>query len=165
MITDLPSRIQRLLVAQPLLNASREYLEPYRLGKLEGCLLWYGYVLDEGNCIVTTCVRPPQTNRPRSYSISAEGMRTVRHAVRPFGLLLLVQIHTHPVEAFFSEWDEQNALNKAPGALNMILPDYGSAPWIDTNRFCVVENDGAENWRPWEADDWKRLEILPAGVG
>jgi proteasome lid subunit RPN8/RPN11 len=161
MITELPHRIERLLVGPGLLGRSRELLDPFRARKVEGCLLWFGYVLDAETCIATTCMCPAQTNRPRTYEISAGSMRDVRRSVRPHGLLLLVQIHSHPAAAFFSEWDEGHALNNRAGSLNMIVPDYGNARWVDAERFCMVERDDHGRWREWSSDEWRRLVHVP----
>jgi len=74
----------------------------------------------------------------------------------------VLQAHTHPRKAYFSEWDEENALNKAPGALNLVIPDYGAADWINPTTFCMVEMDDARNWIPWQKGDWQRLKVVPA---
>jgi hypothetical protein len=162
MITELPSRIDTLLVGSAVLKRSRELLEPFRARKVEGCLLWFGYVLDNDTCVVTTCVKPTQASYATTYTISAEAVREVRRHVRPHRLMLLVQIHTHPKDAYFSQWDEEHALNKRPGALNMIVPDHGNIRWIETERFCIVERTGAERWEPWSKQDWsRRLVIVP----
>ncbi len=164
MITELPKVIRKLLIIDGVIVQARELVESFRAKKVEGCLLWYGYVLDEDTCLITTCVSPRQNNNRTSYEISAESIREVRRTVRPFGLLLLMQVHTHPKEAYFSEWDEQNALNKRPGALNMIIPDYGNVSWIDADRFCIVEMDDAGEWRTWSEDDWHRIQMIPSGT-
>ena len=161
MITELPARINRLSISQRVIDASLALVEPARTNQVECCLLWFGYVLDEETCFATTCVYPPQVNRARSYDIPAEAMRTVRQNVRPHGLLLLLQIHTHPQLAFFSDWDAEHAFNKRQGALNLILPDYGNAPWLDTARFCMVEMNNRDEWQPWQQNDWRRLQIVP----
>jgi hypothetical protein len=161
MITELPRRIGRLLVIPGVLERSRELLDPFRARSVEGCLLWYGYVLDAETCIATTCVCPAQTSHPRTYEISAGSMREVRRLVRPHGLLLLVQTHSHPARAFFSEWDEEHVLNNRTGALNMIVPEYGNVRWIDTERFCMVERDDRGQWREWSPDEWTRLVTVP----
>jgi Prokaryotic homologs of the JAB domain len=161
MITELPRRIGRLLVSPGILERSRELLEPFRVRNVEGCLLWYGYVLDVDTCLVATCVCPAQINRATMYDIPAESMRDVRQRVRPHRLLLLVQIHSHPTRAYFSEWDEEHALNNRAGALNMILPDYGNARWIDNHRFCMVERNEIGQWERWSAEDWGRLVSVP----
>jgi hypothetical protein len=160
-ITVLPTRIDTLLVGSAVLGRSRELLEPFRARKVEGCLLWFGYVLDAGTCVVTTCVKPPQASYATTYAISAEAVREVRRHVRPHRLLLLVQIHTHPKDAYFSQWDEEHALNNRLGALNMIVPHYGNIRWIETERFCMVERTRAERWEPWSQQDWSRLVIVP----
>jgi Prokaryotic homologs of the JAB domain len=161
MITELPSRIARLLVSQGVLDRSSELFEPFRARSIEACLLWYGYVLDSDTCLVTTCVRPAQTSRATSYEISAESMRGVRQQVRPHRLLLLTQLHSHPAEAFFSEWDEDHALNNRSGALNLVIPDYGDARWIDTEHFCMVERNEKGHWERWSHQEWDRLLIVP----
>jgi hypothetical protein len=161
MITELPSRVGRLLVTPGVLEHSRELFDPFRSRNVEGCLLWYGYVLDGDTCIVTTCVRPTQASYATTYAIPAASMRDVRRQVRPHNLLLLVQIHSHPAKAFFSDWDEDHALNNRMGALNMIVPDYGNARWIDTGRFCMVERNDAGQWERWSAADWGRLVTIP----
>ncbi|WP_036053468.1 Mov34/MPN/PAD-1 family protein [Bradyrhizobium sp. URHD0069] len=161
MITELPQCIGRLLVTPGVLERSRELLDPFRTLRVEGCLLWYGFVLDSQSCLVTTCVCPTQKSDATTYDIPAESMRDVRRAVRPHGLLLLVQIHSHPTRAFFSVEDEEHALNSRPGALNMIVPDYGNARWIEQNRFCIVERNETGQWERWSSKDWNRLIIVP----
>jgi hypothetical protein len=164
MITELPRRIERLLTGPRLLERSRELLDPCRARKVEGCLLWYGYVLDQQTCLVTTCVRPAQRSYARTYEIPADSMRDVRQRVRVHRLLLIVQIHSHPAKAFFSTWDEQHALNKQVGAFNMVVPDYGNVPWIDIEQFCMVEQIEG-HWRRWTRQDWDRLVIVPDALG
>jgi hypothetical protein len=161
MITELPRRIDRLLVSRGVLERSRDLLDPFRARSIEGCLLWYGYVLDDDTCIVTTCVCPAQVGYATRYEIPAESIRDVRRQVRPHNLLLLVQIHSHPAKAFFSDWDEEHALNNRMGALNMVVPEYGNARWIDTGRFCMVERNDAGQWEQWSAVDWGRLVTIP----
>jgi hypothetical protein len=161
MIIELPHCIDRLLVTPSILERSRELLDPFRLCRVEGCLLWYGFVLGPDTCLVTTCVCPAQESRPTTYKISSESMRDVRRRVRPHGLLLLVQIHSHPTRAFFSQSDEQHALNNRSGALNMVVPDYGNTRWIDEDRFCMVERTEVGEWQRWSAEDWGRLITVP----
>lgn len=165
MISELPNKIDPLLVSSAVLSRSRELLEPYSLRQVEVCLLWYGYVVDDSTCIVTTCVRPEQESRAKNYEISAAAMREVRKQVRPHRLLLIVQVHTHPAEAYFSSWDQQHALNNRTGALNMVIPDYGRARWIDPSGFCMVERTGDGGWRSWSRDDWRRLVTVPDILG
>jgi hypothetical protein len=75
--------------------------------------------------------------------------------------LLIVQLHSHPAEAYFSTWDEEHALNTQAGALNLVVPDYGQARWIDAERFCMVERDEHGTWIPWSSRDWGRLLVIP----
>jgi hypothetical protein len=161
MITELPNRIGRLLITPAVLEHSRELLDPFRARRIEGCLLWYGFVLDADTCLVTICVCPAQKSRATTYEIPVESMRDVRRLVRPYGLLLLMQIHSHPKRAFFSEWDEEHALNNRAGALNMIVPDYGNTRWIDQERFCMVERNQTGQWERWSSEEWGRLVTLP----
>lgn len=161
MISELPGRIDRLLVDSGVLARSRELVDPFRVRRLEVCLLWYGYVLDAETCFVTTCVQPEQINRATTYEISAEAMREARHKLRPHRLLLIVQLHTHPARAYFSKWDQAHALNNRPGALNMVIPNYGDVPWIDAEQFCMVERNEAGHWRPWSLEDWTRMAEVP----
>jgi hypothetical protein len=160
-ITELPRRIGRLLISPGVVRHSRELLEPFRVRDIEGCLLWYGYVLDVDVCLVTTCVRPAQTSQAKMYDISADSMRDVRQQVRPHQLLLIVQIHSHPTEAFFSAWDEEHALNNRAGALNMVVPNYGNVRWFDNERLCMVERNERGQWERWLPHDWNRLVTVP----
>jgi hypothetical protein len=160
-VTELPPKIEALIVPEHIIETSRRFLEPFRARGVEGCILWYGYPGTSGECFVATVVCPEQTNDAGCYSIPSESMRAVRQATRPHGLLLLTQIHTHPRSAFFSTWDAQNALNKRPGALNMIVADFGNVRWLTPGRFNIVELDPKERWRPWSPDDWRRLRLIP----
>jgi len=162
MITELPSVIRRLLVPSSVIATTQRLLDPFKSQCVEGCVLWYGYVLDDDTCLTTTCVRPLQRSTSGNFVVPAESIRSVRKALRPHGLLMLMGIHTHPRRAFFSEWDEENALNKRKGALNMVVPDFGNVEWIDAKRFCVVEMDERGTWREWSGADWNRIQLLPS---
>lgn len=162
MITELPSVIRALLVPSNVIDTTQRLLAPFKSQCVEGCVLWHGYVLDDQTCLVTTCVRPLQKSTSSNFVVTAESIRSVRKAVRPHGLLMVMGIHTHPKRAFFSNWDEENALNKRRGALNMVVPDFGNVEWIDTARFCMVEMDASGAWQEWSAADWSRLQILPS---
>jgi hypothetical protein len=161
MITELPRRMERVLISSAVLRHSRELLDPFRLRNVEGCLLWYGYVLDAETCLVTTCVRPAQSSQTEEYDISAESMGAVRQRVRPHRLLLIVQVHSHPARAFYSSWDEQHALNTRVGALNMVVPNFGNVRWIDPEQFCMVERNERGEWERWSPHDWDRLVTVP----
>lgn len=158
---ELPSRIGELVVPQAILERSARLIAPFRKKRVEGALLWYGYRAQGDRCIVTTCVSPDQTNTFGSYSISAESMRAVRRALRPYGLLLLVQVHTHPGEAYFSDGDAEHALNKRAGALNMILPNFGRADWVTRKGFAMAEREPTPEWRIWDREDWTRIRAVP----
>jgi len=157
---ELPTHIQTLIVPQYIIERSIDLLAPFRARQVEGCLLWFGHPGSEGDCTVLTVVRPDQENKRGFYSISAASMRAVRHVMRPQNLLLLMQIHTHPKESFFSEWDAKNALNKRQGALNMVIEDFGKATWITPGPFNIVEMDEIGEWQPWAAGDWRRLKVV-----
>ncbi len=161
MITELPRRIDRLLISSSVLTRSCELLEPFRTRKVEGCLLWYGYVLDPETCLVTTCVRPIQNSQAETYDVSAQSMRDIRQGVRQHRLLLIVQIHSHPAEAFFSAWDEHHALNNRAGALNMVVPRHGNVQWVDAEQFCMVERNERGQWECWSGHDWSRIVTVP----
>jgi len=159
-MSELPPRIGTLIVPEQLIAESRTLLDPCLAQRVEGCILWYGSVISPDQCLVRLVLRPAQISRPGSYDITAEGMRNVRRQTRPLGLLLIMQIHTHPKLAFFSDWDAENALNKRPGALNLILPNYGNVQWLDQKEMCVVELDHRGRWNPWSHDDWKRINVV-----
>ncbi len=158
-MSELPTRIEELVLSETILVDSDRLISPFREKGVEGALLWFGQCLGNGRCIVMECVCPPQQNAKGSYSISGESMRLVRREVRPKNLLLLVQVHTHPKEAFFSPWDSENALNNKPGALNLVVPYYGAISWSRREGFVMVELDDHGIWRPWIVDDWERLKI------
>lgn len=159
-MSELPTRIESLIVPQQIILQSRSLLDPCRLKRVEGCILWYGSVEGTDRCVVRAALRPAQVGRPQSYDIAAEGIRDVRRQTRPLGLLLIMQIHTHPSLAYFSDWDAENALNKRPGALNMILPNYGDVQWMDSKNMCVVELNRHGQWIPWSNGDWNRISIV-----
>lgn len=78
--------------------------------------------------------------------ISRETMKQVGRDMRSRGELLLLQIHTHPGAVAFSGIDEEEAADQGPGALAMVVHEYGQTRWSGDRDVAVYERDGAGRW-------------------
>ncbi len=94
-----------------------------RVGYLDG-MRWYDPAGGEHG-VVTTVTIPNATLTEGNYRVSAESIARAGRHLPDFGLVRLVQVHTHGNGwVDHSTTDDQKAYTRRPGAISIVLPDH-----------------------------------------
>jgi proteasome lid subunit RPN8/RPN11 len=74
-------------------------------------------------------------------------------------LQVVAQVHTHPVDAFHSDGDEDGANIRYPGFYSIVLPDYGARlPSFARSAVYLCDERG-----DWVALPESCIETIPSG--
>jgi hypothetical protein len=75
--------------------------------------------------VVTTVTLPDARERDGDWEVDAEEMRRAGRHLRPYGLVRLAQVHSHPATwTGHSETDDERAFSHQTGAISIVLPGY-----------------------------------------
>lgn len=116
----------RFVVSRDVLAATESALVTFRgpEGPHEGIVFWGGLELD-GVTLFTTAVVPQAVHTEGSVQCNEASVREVVHALRPHGLGLLAQVHSHPSgDARHSDGDDRMILLPFEGMLSIVVPWY-----------------------------------------
>lgn len=117
----------QFLMPNHLLSATESALVTFRgpEGPHEGIVFWGGMEM-EGITLFTTAITPRAVHTKGSVQCDEAAVREVVHALRPHGLGLLAQVHSHPSgDARHSDGDDSMVLLPFEGMLSIVVPWYG----------------------------------------
>ena len=146
-VSSIPPTITRYRVPRNLLGRSAQALRDVGGGVKEAVILWQGRVVDHATAEVTRLIVPRQVTGPLHFNVPlAERLRILRE-IATVGEFILVQLHTHPKEAFHSEADDTMAITKHSGAISVVIADFGTR-WNGTlSDTAVFVHRGAAKWQ------------------
>jgi hypothetical protein len=150
-----PETVSRYLVPRAIILATVETLRSESAGVRESVALWQGRVLSETLAEVTKLQVPRQITGPLHFNVPLdERLRLVREVSKE-NELILVQLHTHPRQAFHSDVDDRLAITKHTGAISIVVADFGLRWNGDLLQTSVNRNLGGGRW----------IELPPSEVG
>jgi hypothetical protein len=114
----------RLVLARSCFDGLLEALAPANHRRHEGVALLLGKI-HEGIGVAAHAVRPNAVTTGGSFSIPGREMARVVGVCTRLGLDIIGQVHTHPLEAFHSEGDEEGANIRYDGYFSLVIPEYG----------------------------------------
>ena len=129
----------------------------------EGVVLWPGRVV-ENVCKGSSPIFPRQVTGPLHYRIpDDETFRIIGYIYRQ-GLVIPIQVHSHPREAFHSQVDDERAFVQHENAVSIVVPDYAnfSAPNFLTKAhfFRLMSGNWWREMPPGEVDAIIRVDDL-----
>lgn len=148
----------QLFLALGCVAALRQCVAPTLRRRHEGVAFLLGRT--DGVCAVgLTAVRPKATTGPGHFHVSSGEMARVIAYAMDLDLQIVAQVHTHPVDAFHSDGDEDGANIRYDGFISIVLPHYGAR---------LPEFTGAAIYHcrgdRWSLLDATQLVVAPAGV-
>jgi hypothetical protein len=144
--THVPETISRYRVPNAIILATAKALRDESMGIRESVALWQGRVLSGTDAEVTKLHVPRQITGPLHFNVPLdERLRLVREVSRE-NEFILVQLHTHPREAFHSDVDDRLAITKHTGAISIVVADFGRRWNGDLVQTSVNRNLGAGRW-------------------
>jgi hypothetical protein len=130
-------------------------------GRKEAVALWQGKILSETEAQVTKLIAPKQITGPRHFNIPLDERLRIMDEINKVGEFILIQLHTHPQEAFHSEPDDRYAVTKHLHAISIVIPYFGLHWSGDLAHTSVNLNLGRGVWHELSVGDVGRLfEII-----
>lgn len=132
-------------------------------GSKECVLLWLGRREPASQRIVEV-YKPLQKSEVDYFEIPRAGMAELMANLKPKGLYVVAQVHTHPCEAFHSPTDDRWAIVRHVDALSIVLPHFAKTTTVETFRkqSAVFYLSRANQWtlvKPRNLS--RRLKIVP----
>jgi len=116
---------QVLSITREQVAETVDHLQIRSAGAREAVVLWLAQRTVTA-CIVRIVLLPLQEAGVDFFSIPPEGIRDVLTQCRLTGLFVAAQLHTHPLEAFHSEADDDLALIRHRNALSFVFPNFAA---------------------------------------
>lgn len=114
-----PVQVPKELVAE-----SVRLLETLSAGERESVILWVG-VATQTPARVQRIVIPEQRASRDHFEVPLSARLQLITELGRTGETVLVQLHTHPSEAFHSPVDDRLAVPRQTGALSIVVPHFG----------------------------------------
>jgi proteasome lid subunit RPN8/RPN11 len=116
-----------VLVEMSVIETTLAFLQSQGDYGHEGVVLWPGR-LSGRTCRVTEALVPEQLTGPFAYRIPDDETFRIVDWTAAHGLVIPVQVHSHPAEAYHSEADDERAFVQHIHALSVVVPDFGDIP-------------------------------------
>lgn len=138
-----------------VLDESLEFLRRQGRRGHEGVALWAGRFSGGEFRIVRTIVPRQMTGR-LFYRISNDETFRVLESVSNEDLVVPMQIHSHPQEAFHSEVDDERAFIRHENAISIVVPYFADFPVAE---FLLR----AKFYRLREETSWEEMQVEEIG--
>ena len=156
-----PPSITRYKVPQPILRSTADALRQVGQGRKEAVALWQGKILSDTEAQVSKLIIPKQITGPRHFNIPMNERLRIMDDINKVGEFILIQLHTHPEQAFHSEADDRYAVTKHLHAISIVIPNFGMRWTGNLAHASVHLNLGQGVWQTLTAGDVARLfEII-----
>jgi hypothetical protein len=156
-------RYDRVFVPSLVLDHTELMLRQRGTAGEEGFGVWAG-TLAGRDAFVSTLVIPRIEDANRFHgNISNETTGAVLDELDLLDLVPLVQIHSHPRDAFLSPVDAQRPIVAVKGFLSVVIPSFGFIDLADVSLWRAYEFRSRENWLELdEAERVRRLIVDPS---
>ena len=157
-----PPTICRYKVSPAVIRLTAKAVRRVGQGRKEAAVLWQGRILTNTEAEVIKLIVPKQVAGPAHFNISLEERLRIIDEINEVGEFILVQIHTHPKEAFHSEADDRLAVTKHLHAISIVVPHFGKRWSGSLAEASVHLNLGGGVWRKLtDAEVSQFFEIPP----
>lgn len=153
----------RVFIPSLVIDHTELMLRQHGAAGEEGFGLWAG-TLAGGDAFVSTLLIPGVDTVGRFHGVvSDETTATVLDELDYLDLVPIVEIHSHPREAFLSPIDAERPMVAVKGFLSIVVPSFGFIDLADVGMWRVYEFHGRDNWFELnEGERRRRLIIDPS---
>lgn len=116
-------RIPRETVARSL-----SFMQRQAMMRHEGVVLWPGRLDGDASCEIVEPIIPRQITGERFYRIPTDETFRILEYIDERGLVIPIQIHSHPHEAFHSWIDDERAFVRHENAISIVVPEFAKFP-------------------------------------
>jgi hypothetical protein len=150
----------RVFIPSLVVDHTELMLRQHGAAAKEGFGLWAG-TLAGGDAFVSTLVIPGVDTLGRFHGvISDETTAAVLDELDHLDLVPIVEIHSHPREAFLSPIDAERPLVAVKGFLSVVVPSFGFIDLADVGLWRVYEFHGRDDWAELDEGERRRRLII-----
>jgi hypothetical protein len=150
----------RVFVPSLVIDHTELMLRQHGVAGEEGFGLWSG-TLAGGDAFVSTLVIPRVDTVGRFNGvISDETTAAVLDELDHLDLVPLVEIHSHPRDAFLSPIDAQRPMVAVRGFLSVVVASFGFVDLANVSLWRVYEFHGRDNWAELDEGERRRRLIV-----
>lgn len=150
-MTNLP-HLGHYTIPAAVISATERFLREQGAREREGLVLWVGQAISEGRFVITRHIEPRQGASALHFDVPADEMSRIFAELADLGERLLIQVHSHPAEAFMSNADMRSPVVSHRGAVSVVVPNYHSL------RFRRLSDAKFFLYRAYE--DWPELSAI-----
>jgi hypothetical protein len=162
-VTTVPPSLRRYRLPRGILEQSVRALREKGEGVREAVILWQGRVLSATTAEITRLHVPEQDTGSHHFDVPLQERLRILTEISQAREFILVQLHTHPEEAFHSKADDRMAITKHTGAISVVVPDFGLRWTGDFAQTSVHMHLGGARWRKLpEAEVRDLFEVVPS---
>lgn len=160
-----PKTITCYAIPRQIVHRTQTYLKKLGKQKLEGIAYWTGKFSDSKAIIMNVIFPDEYRGSPKkSWRYSHVDLNTalrVGKTLHERKEFLLVQLHTHPFEAFHSWLDDNYPISHRVGFISIVIPYFARLSLDDLSTWKVYEYKGTGRWRELSQDNikWRFLLI------
>jgi hypothetical protein len=139
------------LIPFEVVSTTQSYLKELGSKYLEGIAYWTG-LFKKSEAIVRSVIFPADyangsTGGCSFSSVNLETAFKVGNEIHKRKECLLLQLHTHPFEAFHSYMDNNYPISHRVGFISIVIPHFARLPMEDRSTWKVYEYKGKGKWR------------------
>lgn len=162
-----PEKISRYLIPIEVVMLTQQHFRKVGQKSMEAIGYWTGTFADR-DAKVMDALFPSKFAKKRSASwghtkVDLDTAFRVAQEIRRREQYLLVQLHTHPLEAFHSWVDDQYPISHRLGFVSIVIPHFARYPMDDQGTWKVYEYLGAGSWRALGPDEVGQRFIITHG--
>jgi hypothetical protein len=151
-------KITKIILPIRFVEHTYEHLGNAGQQHVEGVGLWFGRQEEDIFTIYSSLIPAQQAYRLEEgllYQVGGEELHRINKWAYEQKLLLLVQIHSHPGEAYHSETDDAFPIVTMLGGFSIVIPNFASDP-IDRKYWKVYRLRSA-GWKEIPPDEVNEL--------
>lgn len=150
----------RVFIPSLVIDHTELMLRQHGAAGEEGFALWAG-TLAGGDAFVSTLVIPGVDTVGRFHGvISDETTAAVFGELDHLDLVPIIEIHSHPREAFLSPIDAERPIVAVKGFLSAVVPSFGFIDLADVELWRVYEFHRRDNWVELDKGERRRRLIV-----
>lgn len=162
-----PPALRHVRVPHAVMQETIMFLRAQGKLRKEGIVLWRGVVDSHTHATVRAVIAPPQTALSSEYtghvSVPLEARAKITRELNALGEVLLVQVHSHPAEAFHSQTDDEHPVILHKGAISVVVPYFGDVSFDDFANVEVFRLLEWPNWRQLSSRERAALFLIEGG--
>ena len=146
-------KVSKIEVRRTDIEMVYQHLQDFGKDGFEGVALWAGFV-EEDKFIVTTTIIPQQKSSQSEdgllYTVDGEELHRINVWLYKNKLSLMLQIHSHPQEAYHSDTDDRYPIVSQFGGLSIVVPNFG------------FDKFSLESWAVYRllpSKEWKEISL------